>query len=257
MIRWPSPVSRLGFVLFLLAVELEIHGAEIPEIQTDHMEAAVARLIDATQADLEKNTHSAKAWGQLGMVSHAHGLIRPAIDCYQQAAKLDPSDYRWPYLTATALRTSSKNEAIPHYAKAFELKPNDYALAIAYADTIFRDGQYQNAQDLYKVAIQIDDNQGFGLIGLARIAFIDNDLEAAQRHLQNAREIDARNREIYTLLAQDASDAVPEGPVRCGGSEHRGACPTGRPQGDHPRRSLSPRSTRLLEPAPVVRRDGR
>ncbi|MCH2336968.1 MAG: tetratricopeptide repeat protein [Pseudomonadales bacterium] len=202
MTRWPSPVSRLGFVLFLLAVELEIHGAEIPEIQTDHMEAAVAQLIDATQADLEKNTHSAKAWGQLGMVLHAHGLIEPAIDCYEEAAKQDPSDYRWPYLTATALRTSSKNEAIPHYAKAFELKPNDYALAIAYADAIFRDGQYQNAQDLYKVAIQIDDNQGFGLIGLARIAFIDNDLEAAQRHLQNAREIDARNREIYTLLAQ-------------------------------------------------------
>ena len=202
MIRWPRPVSRFGFVVFLLAVQLETQSTEIPEIPTDHMEAAVAQLIDATQADLEKNTDSAKAWGQLGMVSHAHGLIRPAIDCYQQAAKLDPSDYRWPYLTATALRTSSKNEAIPHYAKAFELKPNDYALAIAYADAIFRDGQYQNAQDLYKVAIQIDDNQGFGLIGLARIAFIDNDLEAAQRHLQNARQIDAQNREIYTLLAQ-------------------------------------------------------
>ena len=202
MMRWPRPVSRFGLVVFVLGVQLETQSTEIPEIQTDHMEAAVAQLIHATQADLEKNTHSAKAWGQLGMVLHAHGLIQPAIDCYEEAAKQDPSDYRWPYLTATALGNSSKNEAIPHYAKAFELKPNDYALAIAYADAIFRNGQYQNAQDLYKVAIQIDDNQGFGLIGLARIAYIDNDLDVAQRHLQNARQIDAQNREIYTLLAQ-------------------------------------------------------
>ncbi|MEE3278680.1 MAG: tetratricopeptide repeat protein [Pseudomonadota bacterium] len=202
MSAWSTPVRRFGFVVFVLSLQLEIQGAEIPEIPTDHMEAAVAQLIHATRADLGKEPYSAKAWGQLGMVSHAHGLIQPAIDCYRQAAKRDPSDYRWPYLIATALRNSSGNQAIAHFTKAFELNPNDYALVIAYADSIFRNGQYRKAQDLYKVAIQIDDNQGFGLIGLARIAYVNNDLIAAERDLQKASQIDPNNREIYTLLAQ-------------------------------------------------------
>ena len=92
MSAWSTPVRRFGFVVFVLSLQLEIQGAEIPEIPTDHMEAAGAQLIHATRADLGKEPYSAKGWGELGIGSHAHGLIQPAIDCYRQAAKRDPSD---------------------------------------------------------------------------------------------------------------------------------------------------------------------
>ena len=166
------------------------------------MEAAVAQLIDMTRARLEKNLNSAEAWGRLGMVSHAHGLLQPAIVCYQQAAKQDSTDYRWPYLAATALRNSNRTDAIAYYAEALKLKSNDHVLAVTYADTLIRNGQYEDAQVLYKAALPINEAQSFALIGLARIAYIDNDLVAAQTHLQNARQIDPNDREIYTLLAQ-------------------------------------------------------
>ena len=166
------------------------------------MEAAVARLIDETRANLEKNLNSAAAWGGLGMVSHAHGLLQPAIVCYQQAAKYDSSDYRWPYLTATALRNSSREDAIAYYAKARKLNSNDYALTVTYADTLTQHGQYEDAQALYNAVLPINEAQSFALIGLARIAYIEDDLVIAQRHLKNARQIDPNDREIYTLLAQ-------------------------------------------------------
>ncbi len=166
------------------------------------MEAAVAQLIDKTRASLEKKLNSAEAWGRLGMVSHAHGLLQPAIVCYQQAANLDPGDYRWPYLAASALRNSNRTDAIAYYAEALKLKSNDYVLAVTYADTLTRNGQYEDARALYKAALPINEAQSFALIGLARIAYIDNDLVEAQTHLQNARQIDPNDREIYTLLAQ-------------------------------------------------------
>ncbi len=166
------------------------------------MEAAVAQLIDTTRARLEKNLNSAEAWGRLGMVYHAHGLLQPAIVCYQQAAKQDSTDYRWPYLAATALRNSNRTDAIAYYAEALKLKSNDHVLAVTYADTLIRNGQYEDAQVLYEAALPINETQSFALIGLARITYIDNDLVAAQTHLQNARQIDPNDREIYTLLAQ-------------------------------------------------------
>ncbi len=202
MSKWSGPIGQFGYFVFLLSLPLEAQSAEIPEIQTNHMEAAVAQLIDTTRARLEKNLNSAEAWGRLGMVSHAHGLLQPAIVCYQQAAKQDSTDYRWPYLAATALRNSNRTDAIAYYAEALKLKSNDHVLAVTYADTLIRNGQYEDAQVLYKAALPINEAQSFALIGLARIAYIDNDLVAAQTHLQNARQIDPNDREIYTLLAQ-------------------------------------------------------
>ena len=202
MSKWSGPIGQFGCFIFLLSLPLEAQSAEIPEIQTNHMEAAVAQLIDMTRARLEKNLNSAEAWGRLGMVSHAHGLLQPAIVCYQQAAKQDSTDYRWPYLAATALRNSNRTDAIAYYAEALKLKSNDHVLAVTYADTLIRNGQYEDAQVLYKAALPINEAQSFALIGLARIAYIDNDLVAAQTHLQNARQIDPNDREIYTLLAQ-------------------------------------------------------
>ena len=166
------------------------------------MEAAVVQLIDTTRAHLEKNLNSAEAWGRLGMASHAHGLLQTAIACYQQAAKRDSTDYRWPYLAATALRNSNRTDAIAYYAEALKLKSNDHVLAITYADMLTRNGRYGEAQLLYEGVLPINEAQSFALIGLARIAYIDNDLVAAQTHLQNARQIDPNDREIYTLLAQ-------------------------------------------------------
>ncbi len=202
MSKWSGPIGQFGYFVFLLSLPLEAQSAEIPEIQTNHMEAAVAQLIDTTRARLEKNLNSAEAWGRLGMVSHAHGLLQPAIVCYQQAAKQDSTDYRWPYLAATALRNSNRTDAIAYYAEALKLKSNDHVLAVTYADTLIRNGRYKDAQVLYKAALPINEAQSFALIGLARIAYIDNDLVAAQTHLQNARQIDPNDREIYTLLAQ-------------------------------------------------------
>ena len=202
MSKWSGAIGHFGCSFVLLFLQLEIQSAEIPEIQTSHMEIAVVQLIETTRAKLEKNLNSAEAWGRLGMVFHAHGLLQPAIACYQQAARRDSTDYRWPYLAATALRNSNRTDAIAYYAEAWKLKSNDYVLAVTYADTLTRNGQYEDAQALYKAALPINEAQSFALIGLARIAFIDNDLVEAQTHLQNARQIDPNDREIYTLLAQ-------------------------------------------------------
>ena len=145
------------------------------------MEAAVVQLIDTTRAHLEKNLNSAEAWGRLGMASHAHGLLQTAIACYHQAAKRDSTDYRWPYLAATALRNSNRTDAIAYYAEAWKLKSNDYVLAVTYADTLTRNGQYEDALALYKAALPINEAQSFALIGLAPITLAKRSTNRSKR----------------------------------------------------------------------------
>ena len=42
----------------------------------------------------------ANAYGTLGELYHAYSLLAPAQDCYLNASRLAPKDFRWVYLLA-------------------------------------------------------------------------------------------------------------------------------------------------------------
>jgi len=60
--------------------------------------AAVRSTVDAVLADPASGAaERAVAYGDLGRVYHAYGLLQPARSAYENAAALAPGEFRWPY----------------------------------------------------------------------------------------------------------------------------------------------------------------
>src|SRR5262245_55948664 len=73
---------------------------EIEKIDLKGMETPVAQKIERLRIDAKDNPKSPAAWGKLAMNLDAADQNEAALDAYKYAAKLDPSDFRWPYFVA-------------------------------------------------------------------------------------------------------------------------------------------------------------
>jgi len=172
------------------------------QIDTSGMEVRVKSLLLETQANLELNREAADAWGRMGMVLHAHGFDGAARHHYEQAIERNAADYRWPYLAADAVAAVDLVEAADFFARAVNANPGDHALLIAYGELLTRTGRYEDAQTIFRRALQIDNSSSFANIGLARLALIHGDIGQARSLSERARDQSPRNNEIHTLLSQ-------------------------------------------------------
>src|SRR6185295_8358518 len=69
----------------------------------------------------------AELYGETGRVYHAYSLNFPARECYENASRLAPKDFRWLYLLAKIDQLEGKaNDAIRRYQAASALN-SEYA----------------------------------------------------------------------------------------------------------------------------------
>src|SRR5215467_4644612 len=69
----------------------------LSRIDTAGIEPQVVKKIESLKGNLTANRKSADAWGLLAMNLDAHDLKKESIPIYKEAARLNPSDFRWPY----------------------------------------------------------------------------------------------------------------------------------------------------------------
>ncbi|MCZ6618461.1 MAG: tetratricopeptide repeat protein [Gammaproteobacteria bacterium] len=197
--------ARFWIVVATLAF-ISVSGSSAPAglvtVDTSALEPQVRSLIESSISGLREQQRNAEAWGHLGKVLHAHGLYEEAIESYAQAGRLNPKEYRWFYLAALASSAAAAEGALELYRRAYELEPGDYSLCITYGDSLTRLGRLRPARQVYEQAQLVDSRRGYGELGLARLAFIEGNLNEARSRLMRAREVSPRNSEIHLLLAQ-------------------------------------------------------
>ncbi|MFP6678470.1 MAG: hypothetical protein VB878_25500, partial [Pirellulaceae bacterium] len=71
---------------------------EQPEVDLASSSRAVVQTIQQAQTRVDSSPDDAIAWGELGMVLFAHQFEAEARACFEQAERLDPQEFRWPYL---------------------------------------------------------------------------------------------------------------------------------------------------------------
>lgn len=173
----------------------------VPDIDWSGIDAPVAQAVQRARNDVIENPDDAGAWGRLGMVWHAHSLTAQAIECYERAAALDESDYRWPYLHAVCLTTIDNTAAVEQFARAAVRNPEGAAFHVRYANALLREDRVPQARAQFQRAIELDDRIAHAHAGLGQIALRENDADAALDHLQRAYRLDPLNREVVALLA--------------------------------------------------------
>ncbi len=133
---------------------------------------------------------------------HAHLFFPEAAACYEQAATLDSSDYRWPYLAGVSLLTSQPPEALEWLERAARLEPRSAFFHVTYGSALLDAGDTVAAGKQFREALSIEEGFPHALLGLGRLAFREGNPEEALRHLEQAARVAPWINAVHELRAQ-------------------------------------------------------
>lgn len=174
-----------------------------PAIPEDARDEAVVLALTKAREGVLQDPRSAEAWGELGMVFKAHEVNAEAVACFEQAAKLDPADPRWPYLIGVTNVTLAR-DSIPHLRAAFRLATRrDYksAARLRLAELLIDAGSYDEARALLEEELQTAPEQPRALLDLGMLELSLDKLPAAIRLLELAAASPYTRAKALRLLA--------------------------------------------------------
>ena len=129
----------------------------------------IQEKIDAVHAEAQ----SALRRGQLGMTYEANGFHDAAEITYQQAAGLDPLDFRWPYFRAgTLIKLVRLEEALDDLNRALTIDPTYVPAILTKGDLLLDLDRFIEAGDVYRKVVELARDQdalAAAKIGQARV----------------------------------------------------------------------------------------
>jgi len=158
-------------------------------------EESVARALGAARAQLDAlvardnvEPHElADAFGETGLLYHAHVAFDAAEACYQNAMVLAPDDFRWPYLLAYVHQQNGRLEqAARYYRKALAVQPDHLPAKLRLAEVYIELEQLGRAEPLLEAAVSSDELKARALSGLGQIALARRDYQRAATLLEQA-----------------------------------------------------------------------
>jgi len=171
-----------------------------PDFTTANSNVAIAtaKLLKA----VEDKPKSADTWGQYGEILMAHEWNSEALICFEQAAKLNPKEMRWPYLAAILLERQEPILALTKYDAAKELAPEYAPLWMRRGNTLLGLNRNDEAESSFKKSYEVDKSQPYPLIALARMAGVREDWKKATELLEQAKSIAPKSREVLVELTR-------------------------------------------------------
>jgi len=194
-------------LLTLVATSLVLAGCAEPPPSppaTDAIEAeplVVQRILEATEAVNAEPT-SAEAWGRLGEIYDIHRFGVQALACYEQASKIDPDAWLWPYFSGIVSRENDQAAAADYFERAIELNP-DHApshLYVGAAYLLLED--LDRSEEHFARAMELDPASINARIGLGRVALGRGEAEKAVTFLEEAVRLAPREAAPHHNLAQ-------------------------------------------------------
>ena len=154
----------------------------------EHFESARERVANLLAEDRD-DAAMALALGDLGMLYHAYNYWEPALDCYEQAARLAPDEAIWAYYTGLVARRLGN---YPLSASAFEsalrLDTGDRFARVQLAINHLETGDLETATSMFESVLLSDSDNVSALTGRGRTALEQADWTNAAIYLEAASE---------------------------------------------------------------------
>ena len=162
-----------------------------PPMPQGIQEPDVRAAIEAARQAVLKEPRSAGAWGRLGMTLEAQ-LFEPEADrCFAEAARLDPTDPRWPYFRGLYALKYDPDHAVPLLRQALaagRASPEDEsALRLRLAEALLERRELDEAERLFREELRRRPDDPRASYGLGLVAVARGDDAAAQQYLTAAR----------------------------------------------------------------------
>ena len=175
----------------------------VPDPDVSAMEPQVAAKIAASRDRVAEQADSAENWGRLGMVFQAHGLQREAATAYGEARRLDPFEFRWPYLQAQALKEVRELvDAVQSLDAAIEIEKRYAPLFVLRAFLHEQAGAFGEAMASYRAALAVDPSCVVAEFGLGRLKLNEDEREESLGHLERAKQLQPDAGAIRATLAR-------------------------------------------------------
>src|SRR5262249_11912873 len=124
----------------------------VPQFDLAGAEPAVQSVIESARERVVKEPASGRAWGRLGQALLANGYDDDAMPVFEQAARLDPTEPRWPYLRARRLIMTDRDKGLELLEHAVQLAqqadPDNVACKLLLAEALSERGEHERAAAL-------------------------------------------------------------------------------------------------------------
>lgn len=191
------PPPRSGLV--------SVHWPKLDSVEADVREqlSSVQQVLTASAGDPAlTDSRLSEAYGLAGHFYHAYSLSSPAEECYLNARRLAPSEFKWPHLLGNLYdKLGRTDEAVEHYKLVRRLRPDYVAAAVSLGNLYLQQGRQDESRASFEEAIKIDPSSAAAQYGLGQLALSRRDYSAAAGYLERALALAPEANRIHYSLA--------------------------------------------------------
>jgi tetratricopeptide (TPR) repeat protein len=142
------------------------------------------------------------AYGDLGEIYQAYSLNAPARECYLNASKLAPKDFRWIYLLGKLDQLEGRvDDAIQRFQTVASLQPEFVAVLVNLGNIYLELNRLDDARSSFTSALQKETNNPAAHYGLGQVALSKRSYAEAVEHFEKALALAPDANRIHYALA--------------------------------------------------------
>ena len=212
MLRFFCAVSVFSLSLWLITAEtqstqrsrrdnLPVSHPDLSQLESDVRSQITSQQNLLAAAIKDPGAKLSEAYGAMGEIYHAYSLIAPARQCYLNANRLAPRDFRWIYLLAKLDQLDGRvDEAIRRFREALALQPKLMAAHVNLGNIYLELNRLDDAEQSFAAALAIEKQNPAAHYGLGQVALSRRRYAGAVMQFEKALELaPAANRIHYTL----------------------------------------------------------
>lgn len=141
------------------------------------------------------------AFAAMGQLYQVYDLSRPAVTCFENARRLLPDDYRWPYHLGVLQQLGGELEqARDRLTEAASLAPRDLPTRIRLGQVLTDLDDLDGAEEAFREVLAAAPESAAAHYGLGRVLYAHGDFEEAIGHLEMALNLQPEADSIHHLL---------------------------------------------------------
>jgi len=178
-----------------------VHFPDLSQLESDVRNQIASQQTSLAAAVKDPDSKLSEAYGAMGEVYHAYSLTAPARECYLNANRLAPQDFRWIYLLAKLDQLEGRvDDAIRRFREVVALRPQLVAAQVNLGNIYLELNHLDDAEQNFLAALNIEKQNPAAHYGLGQVALSRRRYADAVTHFENALAVaPAANRIHYAL----------------------------------------------------------
>lgn len=182
-----------------------VHFPDLSQLESEvreHLKSLQESTAEVLRDPRSTDEKLSEAYGALGEIYHAYSFNTPARECYVNANRLAPKDFRWVYLLAKLDQQEGHvNEVIERYRTAAALQPDYVAVQVNLGNIYLELNRLEDATTSFAAALKMQENIPAAHYGLGQIALSQRNFADAVNHFKKALALAPEANRIHYSMA--------------------------------------------------------